>query len=374
MQNQKGFILPIIITIVAVAILGTGGYFAYKHYSAPKPVACTMEAKLCPDGSSVGRSGPNCEFAECPAVQNPSTEPAQNEVASWKTYNENDFGFSFKYPNAWIVNDGLTSTTCCLNIFNYDPLKKQEQFQKKGEIKIQIANYKKSASMSLKEFVSSQTYMESNVKATQVEDIIIAGINGIKSNLIGDGTYYLPQSSTEGISITVFNHPESRDNFRETIDKMLSTFKFTTPTDRTAGWKTYTNTQYGFQIQYPNGTLVNEENINDGISVSFITSNGKMVIETEKNVLGGTYTPACNTSAGGKSFYKTINGINFTAIDISRLLSGSVSTSATEYCVLQNGTGYKLIPQIPYGNSDARIDVNNDATLNQMLSTFKFIK
>jgi hypothetical protein len=42
--------------------------------------------------------------------------------------------------------------------------------------------------------------------------------------------------------------------------------------------------------------------------------------------------------------------------------------------VLQNGTGYKLIPQIPYGNSDARIDVNNDATLNQMLSTFKFIK
>lgn len=32
------------------------------------PVACTMEAKLCPDGSSVGRTGPKCEFAECPKV------------------------------------------------------------------------------------------------------------------------------------------------------------------------------------------------------------------------------------------------------------------------------------------------------------------
>jgi len=32
----------------------------------PGPVACTMEAKLCPDGSAVGRTGPNCEFAECP--------------------------------------------------------------------------------------------------------------------------------------------------------------------------------------------------------------------------------------------------------------------------------------------------------------------
>jgi putative hemolysin len=28
--------------------------------------ACTMEAKECPDGSYVGRSGPNCEFAPCP--------------------------------------------------------------------------------------------------------------------------------------------------------------------------------------------------------------------------------------------------------------------------------------------------------------------
>ncbi len=29
-------------------------------------VACTMEAKICPDGSSVGRMPPNCEFAPCP--------------------------------------------------------------------------------------------------------------------------------------------------------------------------------------------------------------------------------------------------------------------------------------------------------------------
>lgn len=29
-------------------------------------VVCTMEAKLCPDGSYVGRTGPNCEFAACP--------------------------------------------------------------------------------------------------------------------------------------------------------------------------------------------------------------------------------------------------------------------------------------------------------------------
>lgn len=29
-------------------------------------VVCTMEAKICPDGSSVGRMPPNCEFSPCP--------------------------------------------------------------------------------------------------------------------------------------------------------------------------------------------------------------------------------------------------------------------------------------------------------------------
>lgn len=30
------------------------------------PVACTMDAKICPDGSAVGRTAPDCEFAPCP--------------------------------------------------------------------------------------------------------------------------------------------------------------------------------------------------------------------------------------------------------------------------------------------------------------------
>jgi len=32
----------------------------------PKAIICTQDAKLCPDGSYVGRVGPNCEFAPCP--------------------------------------------------------------------------------------------------------------------------------------------------------------------------------------------------------------------------------------------------------------------------------------------------------------------
>ncbi len=38
-------------------------------------VMCTMDAKLCPDGSYVGRSGPSCAFAPCPTI---STNPKEH--------------------------------------------------------------------------------------------------------------------------------------------------------------------------------------------------------------------------------------------------------------------------------------------------------
>ena len=40
-----------------------------------EPVACTEEAMVCPDGSAVGRTGPNCSFAPCPPVVAPVVPP-----------------------------------------------------------------------------------------------------------------------------------------------------------------------------------------------------------------------------------------------------------------------------------------------------------
>lgn len=39
-----------------------------------RPVLCTLEAKICPDGTSVGRSGPNCEFDPCPSSDTSSQD------------------------------------------------------------------------------------------------------------------------------------------------------------------------------------------------------------------------------------------------------------------------------------------------------------
>lgn len=60
----------LVLTFMAFVFILGGLLYLYN----PRPteiidkegVACTMEAKLCPDGSYVGRTLPNCEFAPCP--------------------------------------------------------------------------------------------------------------------------------------------------------------------------------------------------------------------------------------------------------------------------------------------------------------------
>jgi hypothetical protein len=63
---MKQKIVPII-ALSVVGMLFTKQSGAQRSVSQEPSRACTMEAKVCPDGSSVGRVGPNCEFAPCPS-------------------------------------------------------------------------------------------------------------------------------------------------------------------------------------------------------------------------------------------------------------------------------------------------------------------
>ncbi len=71
---KKTLAIFIVISVIVIAGIGVAWTLTKKETPPPGvgtglPKACTMEAKICPDGSAVGRTGPNCEFAPCPAIK-----------------------------------------------------------------------------------------------------------------------------------------------------------------------------------------------------------------------------------------------------------------------------------------------------------------
>lgn len=109
-MNQTRFInISIIIAIVIFA--GIAGYFigVRQNFFQESGLVCTQEAKICPDGSAVGRnSGHNCEFDSCPepAPENASEislREGQRESSFLleKIYSDRITGLNFgEYPIA----------------------------------------------------------------------------------------------------------------------------------------------------------------------------------------------------------------------------------------------------------------------------------
>lgn len=70
------------VAFTAIIVIATIGFIVLvitrSANPTPNNVACTMDALICPDGTAVGRSGPDCAFAPCP--QAPEDVPTRDDV------------------------------------------------------------------------------------------------------------------------------------------------------------------------------------------------------------------------------------------------------------------------------------------------------
>ncbi len=153
----------------------------------------------------------------------------------------------------------------------------------------------------------------------------------------------------------------------ETRIKILSVVKTSDPT---SDWKTYTNTEYGFEIRYPAGYLISENN--NGITIESSTS-----CKTIRMAHGGIWPKDCfsynlliqkNKISGAVSMTMTqVAGYPAERFEINDGLWEF--GNQTLYQFVKGGNWF--ISSLTY-NSENKVTA--ESLFNQILSTFKFTK
>jgi len=190
-------------------------------------VACTDEAKLCPDGSYVGRSGPNCEFAECPTTPNtnllpPCTDEAcpseenTNDAAGWRTYSNTTEGFSFQYPANQYTTPELQGTSYA-RIQNYSK-DKEVQSLLLGEWYIEMVMTTLDGSVPCEQgLIDQQSYRFGTMTGFRGQAEVLGGEPG------GDIYLGCVERNSQRYILNVTVHPDDAT----TANAILDTFSFT---------------------------------------------------------------------------------------------------------------------------------------------------
>lgn len=86
---MKNMIIGIVIGVLGTIVVGALvvlvlGIYKFNFTNDDIYTTCTEEAKICPDGSTVVRSGPKCEFAVCPGEKNSTGGNKMTEMEARK--------------------------------------------------------------------------------------------------------------------------------------------------------------------------------------------------------------------------------------------------------------------------------------------------
>ena len=104
-MNIKKLLISLAVLLVAFVAIA---YFWPRAAAPGGEVTCTMEAKICPDGSAVGRTGPNCEFAACPVAT--STPPAPTSATLHAAIGQKVIGTGVSLTPLEIMSDSRCPT------------------------------------------------------------------------------------------------------------------------------------------------------------------------------------------------------------------------------------------------------------------------
>jgi hypothetical protein len=267
-NNQKGIATLLILGLVA-AIIIAGLSFAYVKYIKPgknenkNTNQVAVNANLNANTNQNSNLNINANLnanANAEVNANANTNTAV-DTSGWKTYDNTTYGYVVKYPASWKLGDSNPA-----NVFFKNGT--YGGTYEGGDTGIRIEFYNSPDDMStLKGPVDGAHYdtLAQWVQANKnyVPELFIAnssflGLSGYEAAwpaMAGEYKFFLEKGSKiMVVSLIYLNSPERNKNsigrpeFTVEEQSFFNTFQFT---DETAGWKTYTNTEYSYTFKYP---------------------------------------------------------------------------------------------------------------------------
>jgi len=227
LPSHKKLIIGIAVIIILLVAGAVGTYFTLQK-SIVEPIACTQETKLCPDGSYVGRTGPNCEFAECVGVAEDekidTSDGSTSLTTGWKTYQNEKVGFEIKYPPQLHAQEpeGVRVVT-----FNKTPIGLEGDQHASIEIRYMynpIENELEYLESVIVEEYKQENILVDNVPATKVTGKLADNVFAWGRQKHGYVVFIFEGGETLRLDYDLENLEIS-----DIFDQMLSTFKFIEP-------------------------------------------------------------------------------------------------------------------------------------------------
>lgn len=195
--------------------------------------------------------------------------------------------------------------------------------------------------------------------------------------VVGGGTFYVMQRQINSIRSDNQTRVDDLNKQIKTLQSATSSTTATTPTttDETAGWKTYTNTTYGFSFKYPSNltkTDASSYTANDGAYIDDSSSPDKHIfsVEAEQSSLSlDAYIAKAETDA-------VFNGKTALTIAGQTAYEGIDSGLINQYGILVKKGNYIFHIVLDASDPDTLVKAKSSlsATQKTILSTFQFTK
>ncbi|MEK7631900.1 MAG: hypothetical protein AAB445_03470 [Patescibacteria group bacterium] len=416
MQHPRGIavILGVVISLGIIAVAVTGVVLIQRKPAAPAAtntnaalnLACTIDADcssycgadacfqpICGTTTIGGTGSCTCRSLCGPIVPaantntsvnvnastNANTNTAVDPTAGWKTYTNATQGYSVKYPSDW-VTQVIDSETGAEN-----PVGEVTTFWSKADYKKLIPDGTEWMPtdtlyyfrVTYKDASAVANAKDPNTKKLSSTAINVGGVAGVKEVYQGAyGNWTVVYLTKGGLTYGLYL-PDKNADQKVLAATILSTFTFL---DETAGWKTYTNTQYSFSFRYPsNWSLL--KSIFDPTADEGLAQGGDS-IAVENSVTGEKFQvcpdkrgPGCTLFQDGEwtSVKKGRSVGNAQANESIYTFTGPGTCSV---CTVRSLISLNKIPVI-WTRGDFLLVTGTNASfvnVNQILSTFAFTK